>query len=244
MILSSIFLSILFERLFADPDSCAYFYESELPVVLNTCYWTAPGESYGYYCVESFNGTTYDETMVVQLGFFGPDCVDGPLNPNVTLESGPFSCSEYGSDCHCDGQTEKCVLATQTGCNSSYLVEETYVIDVCISGAANIGGGKVLCDEDAENLGVYKQWYDAVDCSGSLRNTPAPTYTPAPTFFDQCRTTTCPASASTETGMNGGVIAAVVILVICLFGCCIVGIVYYLRRRKHDQYFEDTDRGL
>eukprot|EP01083_Nonionella_stella_P004447 12858_1 len=237
LILSTLF----FHQALSDPDSCNFFYDSlgQAPIPLDVCYWRGPSKSYGFYCTESWNGTTYDQTMVVHLQFDDADCPDGLEGGNGYFyeEDLIYNCDDLGDFCHCDGNPSLCTIATSTNCNESYPIEEDYVFDVCISDT--LEHTQWGCDE---NKGVWGMGYEDEGCSGD-KLTPAPTPSPLGISGDPfCWQTDCGYPDAGKEGADTGIIILVVILCICGCLCCVVGIWYVMKKRKKDdQYFDNNN---
>eukprot|EP01084_Bolivina_argentea_P070201 127648_1 len=113
---------------------CNYFYESGVPVPLDTCSWTTATYSFGYYCYDNYNGT--DKTAVLLMQFDSKDCKTTDSEGDIYYV---YDCEEYGDDCNCDGDPDHCTIATTktedlvvSDCNSTSYIEKKEVWDVCI----------------------------------------------------------------------------------------------------------------
>mmetsp|Transcript_7937 Transcript_7937/g.13014 ORF Transcript_7937/g.13014 Transcript_7937/m.13014 type:complete len:279 (-) Transcript_7937:298-1134(-) len=242
----------LIALLFFDTASatCNYIYIEEAPVPLETCYWNTPIESWGLYCVDSYNGTVFSSAKVLELYFPAADCPGG-LNAEDSQFWALHDCTD---DCYCSGSSSDCLVMTRRkydyntgfnpGCNYTYYVDEKFVWDVCLDfGVLGSKGYTCTADDGTENGdGLKEVLYTNTGCTGAQKDTPAPSMTPAPT--QPCLLTTCSGDivvpSSEKKKSNAGGVAAAVIIVLLVLIACGVGIWCWMKRRNKGQVTFDA----
>mmetsp|Transcript_30191 Transcript_30191/g.26653 ORF Transcript_30191/g.26653 Transcript_30191/m.26653 type:complete len:271 (+) Transcript_30191:85-897(+) len=257
---SSSLLSLFYLLFHSSQSICNFIYIEEAPYQLEECIYTGPGFSYGYYCTQSFNGTSYDEMQVLELYFpYSDTCADG-LVSYVTEEAyviNQYVCSEF--DCHCDGNPDDCTISTKRayqfnevfidsdtgnpGCNTSYWIEEKFAWDNICLARGDIGSIGFTCDS---TYGVDRIQYEDQSCTTEkdAAGTPSPTYQENP-----CKIYTCDGTLSLPSWITGeeeekdntlfiviGAVAAVIICCGCIAAiwCCIQ------RKQKKEVYFDNN----